>query len=175
MAEMTAVVTADGTLTDASVPVPDLRPRDVLVRVAAVSVNPVDTKVRPGPSGRVLGYDAAGTVVATGPEVTRFSAGRCCGRSGTSWRSTTSTRTSTPLKSKSLTWHWEFMFARSSHQADDMDAQGALLDSAAALVDRGVLRTTATRRIEGITAATLTQAHRLAESGTVIGKIVLSR
>jgi NADPH:quinone reductase-like Zn-dependent oxidoreductase len=56
-----------------------------------------------------------------------------------------------------------------------MDAQGALLDSAAALVDRGVLRTTATRRIEGITAATLTQAHRLAESGTVIGKIVLSR
>ena len=76
MAEMTAVVTAaDGTLTDASVPVPDLRPRDVLVRVAAVSVNPVDTKVRPGPSGRILGYDAAGTVVATGPEVTRFFAG----------------------------------------------------------------------------------------------------
>src|SRR5246127_1297558 len=73
--QMTAVVTADGALADASVPVPVPGPRDVLVRVAAVSVNPVDTKVRPGPSGRILGYDAAGTVVATGPEVTRFAPG----------------------------------------------------------------------------------------------------
>ena len=40
--QMTAVVTADGALADASVPVPVPGPRDVLVRVAAVSVNPVD-------------------------------------------------------------------------------------------------------------------------------------
>src|ERR1700758_2049924 len=73
--QMAAVVTADGALADASVPVPEPRPRDVLVQVAAVSVNPVDTKVRPGPSGRILGYDAAGTVVAAGPEVTRFAPG----------------------------------------------------------------------------------------------------
>jgi NADPH2:quinone reductase len=75
----------------------------------------------------------------------------------------------------SITWHWEFMFARSSHQADDIAAQGELLDQAAALVDRGVLRTTATRQIDGITAATLTEAHRLIENGKVIGKIVLVR
>jgi zinc-binding alcohol dehydrogenase family protein len=293
----------------------------VLVRVAAVSVNPVDTKVRPGPSGRILGYDAAGTVVATGPEVTRFAPGdevyyagditrpgsnaefqavdeRLVGRKPatlsltdaaalplttiTAWealfdhlRATPESaedflivgapggvgsiliqlaRTQTrlrvigtagraesaewvremgahetvdhrhlaaevarvaprgvdwlfssysrgqipvfaevlrpfghivaiddehddvyPLKSKSLTWHWEFMFARSSHQSDDMDTQGALLDSTADLVDKGVLRTTVTRRVDGISAATLTEAHRLIESGSVIGKIVLSR
>jgi hypothetical protein len=38
-----------------------------------------------------------------------------------------------------------------------------------------VLRTTVTRRIEGISAETLTEAHRLVESSGVIGKIVLSR
>ncbi|HSZ38980.1 MAG TPA: zinc-binding alcohol dehydrogenase family protein [Trebonia sp.] len=321
MTQMAAVITADGQLTDASVPVPDPGPRDLLVRVAAVSVNPVDTKVRPGRAGRILGYDAAGTVVAAGPEVTRFAVGdevyyagditrpgsnaefqavdeRITGRKpsslsfadaaalplttitawetlfdhlratpesagdflivgapggvgsiltqlartqtrlrvigtagrtesaawvremgahetvdrhdlaaevrrvapgGVDWLFTSYSRgqipvyaevlrpfghivaiddeheDSYPLKSKSLTWHWEFMFARSSHQAGDLGVQGALLDRVAALVDKGVLRTTATRRMAGITAATLAEAHRLAESGGVIGKIVLSR
>lgn len=54
--------------------------RDLLVRVHAVSVNPVDVKVRAGMRGgdgnwRVLGYDAAGEVVAVGPEVTGFKPG----------------------------------------------------------------------------------------------------
>jgi zinc-binding alcohol dehydrogenase family protein len=319
--QMAAVVTADGALADTSIPVPEPRPHDILVQVAAVSVNPVDTKVRPGQSGRVLGYDGAGTVVATGPDVTRFVPGdevyyagditrpgsnaefqavdeRIVGRKPaslsfadaaalplttiTAWETlfdhlkatagtegdflivgapggvgsvlTQLARTQTrlrvigtagrpesadwvrrqgahevvdhrdlaaevkrlaphgvdwlfsaysggqipvfgellrpfghivaiddehddvyPLKSKSITWHWEFMFARSSHQADDIAAQGELLDQAAALVDRGVLRTTATRQIDGITAATLTEAHRLIENGKVIGKIVLVR
>lgn len=47
---------------------------DLLIRVQAVSVNPVDTKVRgPKPQQesqpRVLGYDAAGVVEAVGPAV----------------------------------------------------------------------------------------------------------
>ncbi|MGJ4727831.1 zinc-binding alcohol dehydrogenase family protein [Luteimonas sp. SDU101] len=59
-------------------PVPGTR--DLLVRVEAVSVNPVDTKVRaPKPQveaqPRVLGYDAAGVVEAVGAEVTGFSPG----------------------------------------------------------------------------------------------------
>lgn len=59
-------------------PVPGAR--DLLVRVEAVSVNPVDTKVRaPKPQveaqPRVLGYDAAGVVEAVGAEVTGFSPG----------------------------------------------------------------------------------------------------
>jgi len=53
---------------------------DILVRVAAISVNPVDTKQR-APSSkvetqpRVLGWDAAGTVAAVGPEVALFKPG----------------------------------------------------------------------------------------------------
>ena len=58
-------------------PVPGAR--DLLVRVAAVSVNPVDTKVRrsadPGGEVRVLGFDAAGVVEAVGAEVTLFRPG----------------------------------------------------------------------------------------------------
>lgn len=60
---------------------PSPGPRDLLVSIEAVGVNPVDTKVRRGlgeaplPSPRVLGWDAAGTVVACGDEVTGFAPG----------------------------------------------------------------------------------------------------
>ena len=51
-------------------------PRDLLVAVEAVSVNPVDTKVRQRPLAekdyKVLGYDAAGRVEAVGSEVRGF-------------------------------------------------------------------------------------------------------
>ena len=54
--------------------------RDLLVKIIAVSVNPVDTKVRLGkdPEGgdwRVLGFDASGVVEAVGPEVRNFKPG----------------------------------------------------------------------------------------------------
>ena len=56
--------------------------RDLLVEVRAISVNPVDTKIRSGggpgrPDGhlQILGWDAAGVVKETGPEVTLFKAG----------------------------------------------------------------------------------------------------
>lgn len=66
-------------LADVELPLPELRPRDVLVEVAAVSVNPVDIKTRmrraPDAPPVVLGFDAAGTVVATGPDVTLFAPG----------------------------------------------------------------------------------------------------
>lgn len=73
---MQAIV-ADGTdLVERTVDIPRPGPRDLLVDVRAVSVNPVDTKVRAGNSGdRILGFDAAGTVVATGGEVARFVVG----------------------------------------------------------------------------------------------------
>lgn len=67
-------------LLDLELPDPVPLGRDLRVRVHAVSVNPVDTKVRRGsapPSGqaRVLGWDAAGIVDAVGPEVTLFKPG----------------------------------------------------------------------------------------------------
>lgn len=67
-------------LLDLEVPVPELRPRDLLVRVEAVSVNPVDVKVRASAvpaegTSRILGFDAAGIVEAVGSEVTLFRPG----------------------------------------------------------------------------------------------------
>jgi zinc-binding alcohol dehydrogenase family protein len=315
MTSMRAVV-ADGTeLVDRTVDVPQPGPHDLLVEVHAVSVNPVDTKVRAGNSGdRVLGFDAAGTVVATGSAVTRFGVGddvyyagdltrpgtnaqfhavdeRIVGHKPaslshaeaaamplttiTAWeslfdhfratRDTTGSlvvigaaggvgsvlvqlaRTLTglrvtgmasrpesaqwvrdmgahdvvdrdglaglsgvdylftsyskdqvdtyaeilrpfgaivaiddehqdlyPLKSKSISWHWEFMFARPMH-GTDLDAQGRLLDEAAALLDKGTLRHTATTVVDDFSAAGLRRAHELVESGKTIGKVVVRR
>ncbi|GAA3231883.1 zinc-binding alcohol dehydrogenase family protein [Dactylosporangium siamense] len=56
-------------------PIPAPGPRDLQVRVRAVSVNPVDHKVRRGGGDKVLGWDAAGEVVAVGSEVSLFTPG----------------------------------------------------------------------------------------------------
>jgi NADPH:quinone reductase-like Zn-dependent oxidoreductase len=63
---------------EADAPVPS--PRDLLVSVRAVSVNPIDCKVRMRAQGtsekpKVLGFDCAGVVVAIGSEVSLFKAG----------------------------------------------------------------------------------------------------
>lgn len=79
----------------------------------------------------------------------------------------------TSLKSKSLTWHWEFMFARSLHRAADIVRQHEVLDEVADLVDTRRVRTTATTVLRPITAETMREAHRLVEAG-VTGKIVVT-
>jgi zinc-binding alcohol dehydrogenase family protein len=67
-------------LLDVDIARPEPRARDLRVAVKAISVNPVDTKVRKRaapPEGeiKILGYDAVGVVDAVGPEVTLFKAG----------------------------------------------------------------------------------------------------
>jgi zinc-binding alcohol dehydrogenase family protein len=67
-------------LKDVEVPAPKLEACDLLVRVKAISVNPVDTKVRSTvkqelPAPKILGYDAAGVVEAIGNNVTLFKPG----------------------------------------------------------------------------------------------------
>ena len=69
-------------LIDVELPRPEPEERDLLVRVEAISVNPVDTKMRrlKGPeekeaSPRVLGWDAAGVVEAIGSKVSLFQPG----------------------------------------------------------------------------------------------------
>jgi NADPH2:quinone reductase len=66
----------------ASIPRPVPARGEVLVRIAASGVNPLDTKIRAGlaaharhPFPAILGIDLAGTVAAVGPEVTGFTEG----------------------------------------------------------------------------------------------------
>jgi zinc-binding alcohol dehydrogenase family protein len=312
-------------LEDIEVPVPEPGPRDLLVRVEAVSVNPVDVKVRassdPGREPKILGYDAAGTVVATGTDVTLFAPGdevyyagsinrpgtdaqfhvvdeRITGRKPrsltfaqaaalplttiTAWEAlfdrfrlnpessgvlvvlgaaggvgsmvTQLTRALTrvvvigtasrpesqqwaqemgahhvidhhdlaggvrgitpdgvnyvfsphtagsigqfaeilrpggavtaidepegldilPLKDKSIAFHWEFMFTRPLYQPPDMVEQHELLNRVADMVDEGTIRTTLTRELGPISAATLREAHSLVEAGRMTGKVVVA-
>jgi zinc-binding alcohol dehydrogenase family protein len=317
----------DRSLVEAELPVPELRPHDLLVRVAAVSVNPVDVKRRAGlpesTTPTVLGYDAAGVVAAVGPAVTGYRVGdevyyagdvtrpgsnaeyqavdeRIVGHKPrslswaeaaamplttiTAWESlfgrfrltgssegtllvlpgaggvgsiliqlakrltgltviATASRSESrdfarnmgadhivdhhgdlatevlaiapggtdyifsahsastvpafvavakpfseitaiddatgvelqQLKPKSLTWHWELMFTRSTFGTPDLAEQGVLLERAAELFDDGTLRPTLTTTLEGFTADNLRQAHRLVESGRMTGKVVVVR
>jgi NADPH2:quinone reductase len=67
-------------LIDIELPTPEASGRDILVKVQAVSVNPVDTKIRasaPAEAGqhKILGWDAVGEVVAIGDQVEFFKVG----------------------------------------------------------------------------------------------------
>lgn len=332
MTSMSAVGTIPGlavdhpdAFADVTVDVPELRPHDVLVRVEAVSVNPVDTKVRRRTDASdapiVVGYDAAGTVEAVGPEVSTLAVGDevwyagAIDRQGsnaelqavdarivsrkpssltfaeaaalplttiTAWETlferfaltaestgdllimgaaggvgsimiqlaktltdvrvvATASREESrawvldlgadavvnhhdlvaeartaapdgvdylftphstgnveafaeivrpfghvtaiddpegldlyPLKSKSIAWHWELMFTRPLY-GYDLEYQQRLLAETARLVDEGVLRTTLTTAIAGFDAAGIREAHRLVESGQMVGKVVVHR
>jgi len=69
-------------LIETELPVPELQsPNDILVRLHAAGINPVDTKIRakgpmlPETLTAVLGCDGTGTVEAVGDAVTRFQPG----------------------------------------------------------------------------------------------------
>ena len=80
-----------------------------------------------------------------------------------------------PFKAKSISIRWELMFTRAMFTTGTMARQHALLRRMAQLVDRGVLKHTLARRLDGIDAASLIQAHALVEAGTMIGKVVVAR
>lgn len=73
-------ITEEESLLDIQIEKPKVSGRELLVEVKAISVNPVDTKVR-SPKDKfeeqpkILGYDAAGVVVEAGPDCTLFKPG----------------------------------------------------------------------------------------------------
>lgn len=78
-----------------------------------------------------------------------------------------------PLKRKSVSVHWEFMYTRSMFATADLAEQGRLLTEVARLVDARTLRTTVAENFGRICAENLKRAHALLESETARGKIVL--
>lgn len=73
-------ITSETSLIDVDLPMPEASGHDLLVEIRAVSVNPVDVKVRthsapPADQLKVLGWDAAGIVRAVGADVTLFKPG----------------------------------------------------------------------------------------------------
>ncbi|MGO7030416.1 zinc-binding alcohol dehydrogenase family protein [Rhizobium ruizarguesonis] len=70
-------ISAETSLIDVELPMPEAKGHDLLVEIKAVAVNPVDVKVRahsapPAGELKVLGWDAAGIVKAIGADVTLF-------------------------------------------------------------------------------------------------------
>ena len=67
-------------LIDIELPAPQAHGHDLLVEVKAISVNPVDVKIRANVApadgdAKIIGWDAAGVVKAVGPDVTLFKPG----------------------------------------------------------------------------------------------------
>ncbi|KKO44816.1 NADPH:quinone reductase [Arsukibacterium ikkense] len=79
-----------------------------------------------------------------------------------------------PLKQKSISLHWEFMFTRSLFATADMQLQHQLLSDLSRLIEQGQVKTTLQQTLGSINASNLRQAHALLESGTAMGKVVLA-
>ena len=132
-------------------PEPVIGPRDLLVKVEAVAVNPVDTKIRkslgagPLPQPRILGWDAAGMVLEIGSEVTGFNPGDLVFYAGEVMRPGCNAqrqsvderlvahKPSTIGFSEAASWPlvaitaWELLFERMRVDVDGADAGKALL------------------------------------------------
>lgn len=78
-----------------------------------------------------------------------------------------------PLKLKSISLHWEFMFTRSMFETQDIIAQHQLLTEIATLIDQKTITTTLGEHYGAITAENLRKAHTQLETGRAVGKIVL--
>ncbi|MET7572198.1 zinc-binding alcohol dehydrogenase family protein [Streptomyces sp. NPDC005492] len=141
-------------LLDVELPVPQPGPHDLLVQVEAVAVNPVDYKIRqsndPGGEPKVLGWDAAGTVVAVGELVELFEVGDevfyagALDRPGTNARFHTVDERIVGHKPRTLSFAeaaalpltsltaWEGLFERLGLSEDAPEETGTLLVTAAA-------------------------------------------
>ncbi len=141
-------ITESEALIDFDAPAPEPRARDLVVEVKAISVNPVDTKMRMrGPAAgetKILGFDAAGVVKSVGKEAKLFRPGDEVFYAGSNIRPGTNAELHAVderivgKKPKSLSFAqaaalpltsitaWELMFDR-MHIPKRADAKGSLL------------------------------------------------
>ena len=77
------------------------------------------------------------------------------------------------IKMKALSYSWEFMFARSIFQTDDMDVQGKLLNRVSEMLDSGKLISTVNKNCGPMNEANLRDALSFQDAGAAIGKTVL--
>lgn len=162
----------DDALVALDLPDPVPGPRDLLVEVRAVSINPVDTKVRrnaasPAGEARILGYDAAGVVRAVGSEVTLFKPGDAVwyagaiGRPGTNAELHAVDERIVGRKPSSLSFAeaaalpltaitaWELLFDRLQVPRDGNDGNAILITGAAGGV--GSILVQLARELTGLT------------------------
>lgn len=78
-----------------------------------------------------------------------------------------------PMMAKSAGFVWELMFTRSLFQTDDMAEQGRILARLATMVDSGLVQSTLTETLQGLSASTFLEAHRHLEGGGMVGKLVV--
>lgn len=79
-----------------------------------------------------------------------------------------------PLRTKAVTVSWEGVFVRSLFGTANMVTQHHILNEVADLIDAGILQTTLRRDFGPLNAVNLAAAHDYVESGSAIGKAVLS-
>ncbi|MCZ9308794.1 zinc-binding alcohol dehydrogenase family protein [Corynebacterium uberis] len=77
------------------------------------------------------------------------------------------------FKQKSIAVHWESMFTRSMFATPDLARQGEILGRVSSLLDAATLTAPVTRTLEGLSARTLREAHRLIEEDRTVGKIAI--
>lgn len=77
------------------------------------------------------------------------------------------------LKSKSVTFTWEFMFTRPMYGTNDMYKHQKYLNEISELLDNQIIKTTLHTTLSPINAKTLKKAHAMLETNRTIGKIVL--
>nr|WP_053546243.1 zinc-binding alcohol dehydrogenase family protein [Corynebacterium deserti] len=77
------------------------------------------------------------------------------------------------FKQKAIAVHWEFMFTRAMFETPDMDEQGKILNKIADMVDRGQFKAVTSTVLDGLTAESVMEGHRLVEQGKMSGKIVI--
>lgn len=148
-----------GFLTEFDAPFPEPREHDVVVRIRAIAVNPVDTKIRrslgegPHDPPRILGWDAAGIVEAVGPKAAgAFAPGDEVYYAGDLTRPG----------------------CNAEFQSPDLARQGEILTKTAALHTAGALPPIHTRVHDGLTVEHLRLAHTAMEKSTAIGKWVIT-